>query len=514
MIDVYPKALACILKHWRGEHSLAISFWVNVFLINIGIRIFETWLTEAPPIENPVLASQFTITYVFLALAIVYPWQIIGLWRSANRHEEETKKRFWPGAVKVLVVLGLLGTLGNLSISWPVYKDLYQIGFGKDEYGDYRVELTDDGSLIHLKGGLGFGISKEVRRLIDKNPNVKGIILDSIGGRIYEGRELSKIILINGLDTYTLKGCYSACGTAFISGNKRYLANGANLAFHQYNSSAKGLDPYIDMPSEQKKDLMIYERRGISQDFIDKIFTAKQDDLWYPTIDEMILAGVIHEVVNPSTLKPIQYGSFNTSDLEVALKSISAFQAIKKYEPETYQQIIKNMAEQMKRGSSILEIQQEVGGYVQLIASKALPRTSDDALIAFAGETINVLRMLEKKEPILCMKNLFPEQYGSLEMTKYLSNEEMMPMMEALNLVIVDSYKSPSNSEVDTAAAEELMSRVVVELGDDAAYLEAQGLKNREEYSKACKAVIRFYDLILRSNEKIAANGLRYAFSP
>lgn len=506
--------MAYILKHWRGELSLAISFWVNVFLINIGIRIFEVWLTEASPIENPVLASQFTITYIFLALAIVYPWQIIGIWRSANRHVEETKKGFWPGAVKVLVVLGLLGTLGNLSASWPVYKDLYNIGFGKDEYGDYRVELINDGSLIHLKGGLGFGISKEVRRLIDENPNVKGIILDSNGGRIYEGRELSKIILINGLDTYTLKGCYSACGTAFVSGDKRYLANGANLAFHQYNLGAKSLDPYVDMNSEQKKDLMIYERRGISKDFIDRIFTAKQDDLWYPTIDEMIVAGVIHEVVNPSTLKPIQYGSFNTSELEVELKHISAFQVIKKYEPETYQQIIKDMHAQMKRGSSILEIQQGVGGYVQVIASKALPRTSDDALIAFARETIDILVTLEKNEPILCMKYLFSEQYGSLEITKYLSNEEMMPMMDALNLVIVDSYEGPSNTTIDTTAAEELISRVIVELGDDAGYLEAQGLKNREEYSKACKAIISFYELILRSDKKTAGNGLRYVFSP
>ena len=506
--------MAYILKHWRGELSLATSFWVNVFLTKIGIRIFEMWLTEASPIENPVLASQFTITFRFLALAIVYPWQIIGLWRSANRHVEETKKRFWPGTVKVLVVLGLLGTLGNLSASWPVYKDLYHIGFGKDEYGDYRVELIDDGSIIHLKGGLGFGISKEVKRLIDANPNVKGIILDSTGGRIYEGRELSKLILINGLDTYTLKGCYSACGTAFISGNKRYLANGANLAFHQYNLGAKSLQPYVDMPSEQQKDLMIYERRGISQDFIDRIFTASQDDLWYPTIDEMIVAGVIHGIVNPSTLKPIQYGSFNSSELEDALRNIPAFQMIKKYEPNTYRQIVNDMLAQMKKGASILEIKQAIDDYVQVIGSKSLSKTSDDALIAFVRETINVLRILEKKEPILCMKNLFPEQYGSLEITNYLSNEEMMPMMDALSLVIVDSYDSPNNTKIDTAAAEELMSRIVVELGDDAGYLEAQGLRNREEYSKACKAVISFYELILRSNKKTAANGFRYAFSP
>lgn len=505
--------MAYFKKHWRGELSLAISFWINVFLINIGIRIFEMWLTEVSPIENPVVASQVRIAYVFIALGIVYPWQIIGLWRSANRHVTVTKKALWSGLVKVLVVLGLLGTLGNMSVSWPVYKDLYQIGFGEDEYGDYKVELADVNNLIHLKGGLGFGIAKEVKQLVAQNPNVKGIILDSIGGRIYEGRELSKIILINSLDTYTLRGCYSACGTAFISGNKRYLAKGANLGFHQYKSGAKSLDPYIDMPSEQKKDLMIYERRRISQDFIDRIFKAKQDDLWYPTIDEMLVSGVVHEIVNPSTLKPIKYGSFSTSELEKALNNISAFQVIKKYEPKTYQQIIKSMESQMKKGASILEVQQGVGGYIQMIAGKALPKTSDKALIMFAREKISVLRKLEKKEPILCMKYIFPEQYGTLVMTEYFSNEEMMPMMNALSLVIVDSYNR-NNAAIDTVAAENLMTQVVVQLGGDANYLEAQGLQNREEYSKACKAIIRFYEVILSNSNKIAGNGLRYAYSP
>ena len=180
--------MAYILMHWRGELSLAISFWRNVFLINMGLRLFENWFTKSSLIENPVVAIQVTAFYFFVVFAIVFPWQMIGLWRSANRHKEQAKDRFWPGVVKVLVVLSLLGTLVIMSISWPVYKDFYKIGFGKDEYGSYQVELIDEKSLIHLQGGLGFGISKEVGRLVDKNPNVKGIILDSHGGRVYEGR--------------------------------------------------------------------------------------------------------------------------------------------------------------------------------------------------------------------------------------------------------------------------------------------------------------------------------------
>jgi len=36
-------------------------------------------------------------------------------------------------------------------------------------------------------------IELEVIKTLSDNPDIKGIILDSIGGWIYEGRELSKI---------------------------------------------------------------------------------------------------------------------------------------------------------------------------------------------------------------------------------------------------------------------------------------------------------------------------------
>lgn len=504
--------LKYIRKHWRGELSMALSLWINVFLINICIRLFEKWLRDARPIENPVVASQVTMVYVFIAVAIIYPWQIVGLWRSSNRHIEETKTRFWAGVVKFLIILGAFGTIWNLNISWPLYKDIYQIGFGEDKFANYRVELINDGSLIHLQGRLGFGISKQVKQLIFKNPNVKGIILDSIGGYIYEGRELSKIILFKGLDTYTIKGCYSACGTAFISGNKRYICRGANLAFHQYHSVYKNIKPYVDMTSEQQKDIIIFQRQGINKDFIDKIFGAEKDDLWYPTIDEMIDAGVIHGVVNPSNLKPVKYGEFDSSVLEKALLEISAFATIKKYDPKTYSQIIENMTVQMKKGASLIEVKQVATKYLQPLGTKSLPKASNKTLIMFARETINILAKLEEIDPILCLKNLYPAQYGSIMITEYLSNEELMPMMDALSLAIKDSYEL-KNTSIDKKTAEKLFEEIAVQLGDDFKYLDAQMLENRKDYSKSCKAVIKFYELILSNNTEITGNALRYAFS-
>jgi len=166
----------------------------------------------------------------------------------------------------------------------------------------------------------------------------------------------------------------------------------------------------------------------------------------------------------------------------------------------------------MKNGASIIEMQQEVGNYMQLILGRVLPITSDEALVRFAYETTGVLKVLKNKNPILCVKNLFPEKYGSLEITKYLLREEMEPMLDALNLIVVDSVNK-NNPTIDIVNAEKLMEEAILHLGDEVIYLEGSDLKNKDDYSKTCSAFINLYDFILLNNNKIAGNGLRYMFT-
>jgi hypothetical protein len=405
-------------------------------------------------------------------------------------------------------------TLGDLTLRWPIYLDNYNVGFRQDKNKDYRVELADGGNLIHLQGPLGFGIAKQVERVIAANPTVRGIILDSRGGYVYESRELSRIILTGSLNTYSLKGCYSACGLAFISGNERYLGLGANLAFHKYTNTAKGIHSYLDMDEEQKKDLIVFERRGISREFIDRIFKAENDDLWYPTIDEMRDAGVIHEVVDPSSLVPKQHRSRTRREIVETFRQIAAYRAIEKYKPTVFQDILDEMEELLNKGASEIEGIRKMTDWMHVISDKVLPTTSDDALILMIQATSKVLAELEEKKPILCIKSLLPAQYGALESQRHVSETSSALMMKALDRVIVDSFEAPNTTAVDSAAAEGVLLQVVSELGDDAEFLSMEGLENKEEYSKACKAVIRYYTLILQNETGTAANTLRYSLAP
>ncbi len=507
-----------IRKHWRGELSLAVSFWINLFLLNIAVILLIVFFSSSGIIENPVIAARVVIIFSAFALLIIYPWQIIGLWRSCNNHIEKSGKRFWARTAQVFVVLGFILSLGRLETSWPIYKDLFLMSFEKDEYADYVLKLEKNNTFIHVQGGLGFGVSKEVAKLLRKYPEVKGIILDSSGGRIYEGRTLANLISTYGLDTYSLKGCYSAATTAFIAGKNRFLGIGANLAFHQYQVGYKSVDGLVDMKDEQAKDLLIFQQQGIKSEFLDKLFNTHHADLWYPTVDEMLDAGVIHGIINPSDLLPVEY-TFTSKEIaevsleiEEALLDIPLYKTIKRHEPDTYRKIKVEFEKQIKKGATLVELQRAGANTILPLATSIMPRTSDEALIQFAKAFVAKLKKLKEIDPILGMKMMYPKQYGSVSFSKYRSDDGQGPMLDALEKIIIDAYEK-NNPSVDTEAAELLMYELVLKLGEYADYLELEGLQNTDDYGRHCDAVIKLYELILNEDKNISGNALRYVFS-
>ena len=73
---------------------------------------------------------------------------------------------FWINVFLLITIIGILGSLANISQYWQVYKETYQIGASKEEIGNYSVELKKNNTLIHVIGGLALGISKEVPMLL------------------------------------------------------------------------------------------------------------------------------------------------------------------------------------------------------------------------------------------------------------------------------------------------------------------------------------------------------------
>jgi len=504
-----------IKKHWRGELPFSISFWVNFALLNVVISFLFYILGIKASEFYPPLMAKLSLLFLILNLIIVYPWQIVGAWRASQRYVKNSGSSFLSGGAKVIIIISVIATVLRTSIDYPIYLSSFQLGFKNDPYATYSIELNSDKSLLHISGGIGFGASKETSEIIKANKTITGVVLDSKGGRIYEGRELFKLIKSHNLNTYTTLGCYSACAIAFMGGENRTITNNANLAFHQYSNLSDAFAAHTDLKKEQNFDKNLFIQQGVSKEFLDRVYKTESDDLWFPTKDELIAANVVHDIQPASNILPIDYPdieSFTYEDADKIMQEYSAYQAIKKYEPDVYESLVKTMHSKFRKGATSKEMATASRLQIKNIVMKYLPKTSNTALINFAITTVSTLKTLSQSDPIQCIKYLYPDQYGVGNYTNLFSQQHQLEWQELINQIIEDSY-THDIPNIDTQSAETVLEKIVLEMGDSVSYLELEELQNKEDYRNSCNAIMQFFSLMVDEDPQIAANVLRYTFN-
>jgi len=164
----------------------------------------------------------------------------------------------------------------------------------------YTLEIKRNDQQLIVSGEIEIGITQALELILKENPDLSTVILESIGGQIYEGRGLSRLFTKHQIDTYSYQECSSACATAFIGGKTRHLGQSAKLGFHQYKQDTTKFPkavPFHNLIEEQNHDLKIFKSQSIHQQFLDKVFLQTSDGIWYPTHSELLEAGVIHSVI-------------------------------------------------------------------------------------------------------------------------------------------------------------------------------------------------------------------------
>jgi hypothetical protein len=284
-----------IKQHWRGGNSLAQAFWVNLVILFVVLDLVEQFVFP-PYFKDEIVVTVAVIVYVIVVKLIVYPWQVVGVLRACDLRIKSDSGRSWATGVQIALVVSLAATLIATIETYQklqVFKRDLELEAMILPGPEYSLDLVKQGKLIHLRGPFEIGITRRVAELIARNPEVVGIILDSEGGQIYEGRGLARLIRENKLQTYSLEKCLSSCTTAFVAGTTRTLGTNARLGFHQYKTYS--LIPSINVANEQAKDMAIFVKQGVSPEFLEKIFVQPPESIWWPEIDELIAAGVVHQ---------------------------------------------------------------------------------------------------------------------------------------------------------------------------------------------------------------------------
>jgi len=291
-----------IRTHWRGEQPLLWSLGVNLVLVRILILHTDQY-TLPPHIDERSDAIVATVVFGVICHGLVYLWQVTGLLRACERCSGEINSGVWVWtsymAIIVSLVFTLLGIFGSYqSLSMEKFHADDPLALEHARANQYELSLVSTGTRVHIKGTLALGITDKLKVLLDQNPDVTEVVLDSDGGQVYEGRGVAQLIKRRNLNTFVYDICKSACSTAFIGGKRRSIGNDAKLGFHKYSLELWYPIPLFDLKQEQEKDVSFYRQQNISENFLTKVFTAAHQDIWFPDYKELLEAGVIHHIVD------------------------------------------------------------------------------------------------------------------------------------------------------------------------------------------------------------------------
>ncbi|WP_394171317.1 hypothetical protein [Saccharospirillum alexandrii] len=481
-----------IRRHWQGEYSLVRAFWVNFVVLNVVVTVALVVPIAFQWIKHPVYQSRWQIFGMGFVMLVVYPWQLVGLVRTSHRVWVDEQKSLGPILVIGVILVSFLNQVQTFKEELPTYREHWVNGFQPDPLANYHIAVLGERNLIHLEGFFGFGMTREIEDLIEEleEPEaIEGIVLDSGGGRLYEGRALAKLIERHQWDTFSAVGCNSACPLAFVAGSNRTLGRGARLGFHQYTNPITG----ESLSSEDKEyvvDRQHYAERGIDRTAIDRMFEVPPGELWWPTLEELQQSGLAHNIVEVDDILPAEYREQRYQPIRAALSSVGVFEVGARVDPEFYSQLVDAFWKERALSGPEFDIVAVAPRYFDDWAMTVADRANDTDLTALLSEMGNLMA----SHPRYCPQMIDPVRYGNLDYRAIISQEHWQRLKELFTRVVynVDS----TVAMMEPVAFQEAVELVQANLGDDIRYLDTSTHTDANT-AVVCRVYSRFFEEIL-----------------
>jgi hypothetical protein len=441
-----------LVRHWRGDLSLPLSYWLNGWLANIAGALIGVYGAELlSPIKNvPLWATGLSL--LWLVLILITLWQLVGIWRSAGKHRGRGGSGFWAGVARFMVIVGSLAFARILvGEAGPQVTEAWQIVLGDPSVGPHELHILRGGTELDYSGGITFGATDQVRQLLDADQQIRAIHLNSQGGRIEEARRLGDLIRSRSLITYTATECASACTIAFLGGTQRFIAPTAKLGFHR--GSFPGTTA-LDMAAENAIDERAMLAAGVPDWFVDRAYSTPSSTVWWPTSLELLRAHFITGIASPEDFAISVLGQHRTpATAELDLLRIPVYVAIRDSEPDTYRKIRDAYTEGVRLGKSEAELRSAVFPYMEPLEVKYMRRAADDAVIEMARVLVDEIDLLAAHDPEACYAYFFPApSTPTVNPERYLSMEiidrELAAGSRIIETGIAEPQPIPSEKDV------------------------------------------------------------------
>ena len=281
-----------LIRHWRGELPLAVSWWLNGIALTAATVILEFNAGRFGLWDAISARSGFTVYLVAgVALFLLLPaWQVIGLFRAADRHAVEVGTILAARLAQALTtLLTILLATRFLAFAGEMASGA-RLAYAIDGPG-YTVTVSHGGRVLELRGGFLFGIADDAREALEANPKVRRVRLNSGGGSLTEAQQIRALILERGLDTDSTTGCASACVSAYIGGRHRLLRSSARLGFHLPRNPGYGLRGRVTQ--DYASEINYFGQRGVPRWFLER-WVATGRTFWYPNPRQLEVAMLVH----------------------------------------------------------------------------------------------------------------------------------------------------------------------------------------------------------------------------
>ncbi|WP_416759460.1 RDD family protein [Roseateles sp. So40a] len=301
-----------IASHWRGEQSLAQSFWINHVLLTwpvaAGVQGLVAWLaTKSDGLQGVAIA----LLIAWPLLILVEIWSAVGTWRAVRGYVEAGGSHLISGLARLSLLLSFLQIAFSLFLGvFSEFPELWKLARGIDPIGNVKLSVSADGRTLQFNGPIGAGDARRLGTLLESSPAVKLMEVASPGGRVTEAERMVELIRKRGVGMRAVGNCESACTLVFLAGSKRQLMPGAQLGFHRASSGT--MNPAFDEIANQEL-ARTYRRMQLPEDFIEKTLSTPARRMWYPSPEDLVRHSLIQpaprtlDVALPEGDKPGQY---------------------------------------------------------------------------------------------------------------------------------------------------------------------------------------------------------------
>ncbi len=478
------------VKHWRGDYSLARSYWVNMLLVSllapvVGIMLLP-WLGEKFPARYGSAGFLFVTTLGI----VVWSWAVSGTWASANKHVQRGGKSGWATAAKFMIVLGVLKTFGDVGNMMPTLQEHIRVATGAQLGPSTKLEVRADGRSILLSGGINDGSAEQLDKALQMAPAVTTVVFSSEGGWIREGQMLADVIRKRGLNTYVEGYCASACTIAFLAGKERAAAPEARIGFHA--SRSVGSMEATPSAEETAQLRTLYRNAGLPDSFVREALDTPHEKMWHPPHELLLSAGVLTRRSMGGETAAMSTAVRSKEALIADFKKIELFAVLAERSPKDFNDLMEAAWGKMQQGATDAEVITSARAQFTTTLPRFLPLASDETLVAYQALVQEQLEALRERDVTACVEMAFPSGrpmsvIGNLP--PELIKREVVLLTKMLREADATRSIKPSQQAVEHVAqraAAGMTQEQLVVFSDEAA-------RQRSPPVLSCNAAIKFF---------------------